>query len=116
MCLYKSGLKSLSAYVILAVDDFFDQWDPSIATPMEEMYKAQGKLLKNKPLITFHECVLVRLNFSANPHVYVKREKKVRWELYKNATCYFEPSLKQHLTKYKLYSHLPPISLTIQVK
>ena len=24
-----------------AVDDFFDQWDPSIATPMEEVYGLQ---------------------------------------------------------------------------
>ena len=38
--------------------------------------------------------------------------EKSRRELYKNATSYIE----QILTKQQLYSHLPPISKTIQIR
>ena len=31
-------------HVLSAVDDFFDQRDPSIATPIEEVYGPQEKL------------------------------------------------------------------------
>ena len=40
--------------------------------------------------------------------------EKARWELHKISTCSFEKSLKQNPTKPPLYSHLPPISQTIQ--
>ena len=36
---YKGGLKSSCDDVISAVDDFFDQWDPSTAMRMEEVYR-----------------------------------------------------------------------------
>ena len=38
------GLKVKRAYVISAVDNFFDQWDPSTATPMEEVCELQEGL------------------------------------------------------------------------
>ena len=35
----KSELKSSYDDVISAVDEFFDQWDPSTATPMKEVHR-----------------------------------------------------------------------------
>ena len=42
-CQFKGELKSSYDYVISAADSF-DQWDPSTAAPMEEVYRAQGGL------------------------------------------------------------------------
>ena len=58
---YEGGLKISCDDVISAVDDFY-QWDPSTATPMEEVWIARWTMLKNTPhLITFYESILVSL-------------------------------------------------------
>ena len=44
MVSYLQLMKSTYDDDILAVDDLFDQWDPSIATPMEEIYGPEGRL------------------------------------------------------------------------
>ena len=36
--LYKGGLKISYGDIISNVDEVFDQWDPSSATPMEEVH------------------------------------------------------------------------------
>ena len=36
--LYISSKYSATEKFISAVDDFFDQWDPSTATPMDKVY------------------------------------------------------------------------------
>ena len=41
---FKCGLKNSYDDIISAVDDFFDQWGPSTATPIEEVCKPQGRL------------------------------------------------------------------------
>ena len=47
---------------ISLVDDFFEQWDSSTATRMEEVCGLQRRLLKNKThLVTFHESIMVNL-------------------------------------------------------
>ena len=38
LCLYESRVKSSYDDVISAVDNFFDLWDPSTATLMEDMW------------------------------------------------------------------------------
>ena len=43
-CMYESGLKSSFDDIISAVDDFFDQWDPSTVTLMEEIYVLHGAI------------------------------------------------------------------------
>ena len=46
----KSELKSSLANIISAVDEFFEQWDPSTGTQMEEVCGLQkGTMMKNKP-------------------------------------------------------------------
>ena len=49
--MYKDGLKSLmTEKFISSVDDFWDLWDPSTVTLMEEVSKTKGLLiLKIKP-------------------------------------------------------------------
>ena len=42
--IYIYGLKSSYDVDIFADDEFFDQWDPRIATPMKEMCGSQGGL------------------------------------------------------------------------
>ena len=42
--IYGGGLKSSYNNVIFTADDFFDQWDPSTATLMEEVCRLQGRL------------------------------------------------------------------------
>ena len=43
--------------------------------------------------------------------------EKARQKLHKNATSYTEQILEAtHLTKQQLYSHLPPISKTIEIR
>ena len=66
MCRYfKCGLKGSYEDIISAVDDFFDQWDPSTATLMEEAGTVSRTMLKNKPhLITFNESILAYELFS----------------------------------------------------
>ena len=39
---YESGPKSSYGDVIAVVDDFFDQWDPSSATPLEDVCELLG--------------------------------------------------------------------------
>ena len=46
-------------YTISAVDNFFDQRDISTATLMEDVCGSWWSMLKNKPLVTLHESVLV---------------------------------------------------------
>ena len=50
--IYEGGLKN-PYEVISAVDDFFDQWDQSTATPIEEVC--------GHYLLTFHESIFVNL-------------------------------------------------------
>ena len=42
--------------------------------------------------------------------------EKARWKLYKNGTSYVEQILEATPNTQELYSHLPPISKTIQVR
>ena len=42
--------------------------------------------------------------------------EETRWQLYKNAACNPEQVLAQQPTRHQLYSHLPPITKTIQVR
>ena len=42
--IYEGGLKSSYDEVISSVDNFFDQWDPSTATLMEEVPGPPGGL------------------------------------------------------------------------
>ena len=42
-----NGLKSSYDDVISAVDDFFDQWDPSSATQLEEVYRLHRGLCQS---------------------------------------------------------------------
>ena len=60
---HEDGHKSSYDNVIFAVDDFFDQWDPSRADPMgKKAWTARGTLLENEPhLVTFYESILVSL-------------------------------------------------------
>ena len=44
MYVYKFEMKSSSDDIIYAVDDFFDQWDPNTAIPMEKMCGPQQGL------------------------------------------------------------------------
>ena len=44
------------------------------------------------------------------PHGNKTQGEKARWELHKNATCYFEQILEVTPYKQQLYSHLHPIS------
>ena len=44
--IYKDGQKSSYNDSIYVVDDFFDQWDPSTVTPMEEKHEFQWRLEK----------------------------------------------------------------------
>ena len=41
---YDGGLKSTYDDVISAVDNYFDQWDPSTATPIVEVCRLLGEL------------------------------------------------------------------------
>ena len=43
-------------------------------------------------------------------------KEKAKWEQYENARTMLNKSYKQHSAKNYLYSHLPTISKTIQVK
>ena len=59
--------------IISAVDDFFNRWDQSTTTPMEDMWTTRGTMLKNKPnLVTFHESILVRLWTFQLTLIYIK--------------------------------------------
>ena len=42
--IYEGELKSSLADIILTVDDFFDIWDPSTATPIEKVCEPLGGL------------------------------------------------------------------------
>ena len=55
------SLKSSYDDVTTTVDDVFEQWIPSTATPTEETCGLQKEtMFKNKPhLVTFHETILV---------------------------------------------------------
>ena len=44
------------------------------------------------------------------------RREKARWKLHKNATSYIEQTLEATPTKQQLYSHLPPIFKTVQIR
>ena len=55
--IYEGGLKFISA-----VDDFFHQWNSSIATLMEEVCRAQGRLYWKINLIWWH----LRASWSAH--------------------------------------------------
>ena len=49
---YESGLYSLSDEILSVAHDFFDQWDPSTTTPMEEVRGLKGgTMLKNSPIL-----------------------------------------------------------------
>ena len=72
--IYKGRLKNSYYDIISAVDNFFDQWNPSTSTPMLEVCGLQGRLmLKNKPhLVTFYESILVILwTFSWLSYIYI---------------------------------------------
>ena len=57
--MYASGIESLLADVISAVDDFFDQWNPSTATLIEEVCGSQWRLSRKINLIWSHSMRLV---------------------------------------------------------
>ena len=61
----RSRLKSSYDDIISTVDDFFDQLGPSTITPMEQVYRPQGRILKKKKLhlVTFHESILTYERF-----------------------------------------------------
>ena len=73
-------LKSSYYDVISAVDDSFDQWDPSIAAPIEKMCECKEDIVENKPhLVSFHESILVCrwiFLFTLYIYIYIERERK----------------------------------------
>ena len=56
--------------IISAGDDLFDQWDPSTVVPMEDICRAQGTMLTNKPCsIKFHDYIYIYIYVCVYIHV-----------------------------------------------
>ena len=59
---------------------------------------------------TYHTVIWFKVTLDFKKVIWVK----ARWELHKDTACCIKKNRIQHLTKQQLYSHLPPISQTIQ--
>ena len=132
MCFNWEGATSTLNASPLKLLDKFTYLSSSVSTTESDVNICLGKLwtvinrlsiiwksdLSNKMKWDFFQAAFLSILFNGCTTWTMTKclEKKTRWELHKNAMKYIEQILEANPTKQQLYSHLPPISKTIQLR